>query len=147
MFRLKIGVIKQILKDCKMLFLELEAPYIAMSIFILFVIAVITTRKFSPKNSFKIFFPLAFIIFSIAIFANYKMVTKRMYEVEKLFLNDEAIICENRTNKLFLKNVLVQMKDGWSLRDHIFENPEYFKSFHSARCFEFIENIEESSIK
>ncbi len=56
MFRLKIGVIKQILKDCKMLFLELEAPYIAMSIFILFVIAVITTRKFSPKNSFKIFF-------------------------------------------------------------------------------------------
>lgn len=38
-----------------MLFLELEAPYIAMSIFILFVIAVITTRKFSPKNSFKIF--------------------------------------------------------------------------------------------
>lgn len=57
------------------------------------------------------------------------MVTKRMYEVEKLFLNEKAIICENRTNKLFLKNVLVQMKDGWSLRDHIFENPEYFKVF------------------
>ena len=39
------------------LFFELEIAYIFIAIFFLIVTAIVTTRKFSPPNSFKKVFP------------------------------------------------------------------------------------------
>lgn len=126
-----------------MQFLELEAAYIAIAIFILVVTAIATTRSFSPKNSFKRIFPIVFIFLAIAIFAHYKITTSRMAEIESLFLKGETVICENRTTDKFARAVYINDEKGWDLKEHIFSNPEYIKSFHSARCVKMLDNMKE----
>ncbi|WP_198305369.1 hypothetical protein [Arcobacter vandammei] len=123
------------------LFLELEIAYILIAIFFLVVTAIVTTREFSPKNSFKKVFPLVFIFFSIAILIHYKVTTSRMLEVETLFLKGETILCENRTKKEFSRSIMINDTLGWDLKDNVFSNQEYFKSFHSARCVKMLENM------
>ena len=121
------------------LFFELELAYIFIAIFFLVVTAIVTTRSFSPKNSFKKIFPAVFVFLFIAIFAHFKVTTSRMAEVESLFLKGETVLCENRTKKEFSKAILINDKLGWDLKDNVFTNPEYFKGFHSARCVKELE--------
>lgn len=124
-----------------MFFLELEGAYIIIAIFFLVVTTIATTRSFSPKNSFKKIFPAVFIFLALAIFAHFKVTTSRMAEVESLFLKGETILCENRTKKEFSRSILINDELGWDLKDNVFSNPDYFKSFHSARCVKMLDNM------
>ena len=81
------------------LFFELEIAYIFIAIFFLIVTAIVTTRKFSPPNSFKKVFPPVLIFLIIAIFAHFKVMTSRMAEVESEFLKGETVFCENRIKR------------------------------------------------
>lgn len=129
------------------LFFELEIAYIAIAIFILIVTTIATTRSFSPKDSFKKIFPVVFIFLCIAIFMHYKVTTSRMFEVESAFLDGKTVICENRTGKELSRSILIHDSRGWDLKENVFSNPEYFKSFHSARCVTMLENMKDSNIK
>ena len=121
------------------LYFELELAYIFIALFFLVVTTIVTTRSFSPKNSFKKIFPAVFVFLFIAIFAHFKVTTSRMAEVESLFLKGETVLCENRTKKEFSKAILINDKLGWDLKDNVFTNPEYLKGFHSARCVKQLE--------
>ena len=129
------------------LFFELEIAYIFIAIFFFFFSAIVTTRKFSPPNSFKKVFPPVLIFLIIAIFAHFKVTTSRMAEVESEFLKGETVLCENRTKREVSKSIMINDKLGWSLKDNIFSNPEYFKNFHSARCVKMLENMKKEYIK
>lgn len=120
-------------------FLELEAAYIIIAIFILVVTAIVTTRSFSPKNSFRKIFPIVFVILLFAILSHYKVTTSRMAEVEALFEEGKTILCENRTKQEYTRSIQISKNTGWVLKDHVFINDEYFKSFHSARCVKMLE--------
>ncbi len=129
------------------LFLELEAAYILIGVFCLIVTAIVTTRKFSPPNSFKKVFTAVFLFLVIAIFAHYKVTTSRMQEIETLFLKGETVICENRTKKEFSQSIMINDNLGWDLKDNVFSNPEYFKGFHSARCVKMLDNMKNDNTK
>ena len=129
------------------LFFELEIAYIFIAIFFLIVTAIVTTRKFSPPNSFKKVFPPVLIFLIIAIFAHFKVTISRMAEVENEFLNGKTVLCENRTKKEISRSIRINDKLGWDLKDNVFSNPEYFKNFHSARCVKMLENMVDTNIK
>ena len=119
-----------------MKFLELEGAYIVIGIFILIVTAFVSTRPFVGKNSFKVAFPLVFVILSLCIFAHYFVTTSRMEAVETRFIDSKPIICENRTQRKVAQSIILSQDLGWSLEDNIFSNPQYNRTFHSARCLE-----------
>lgn len=129
------------------LFFELEIAYIFIAIFFLIVATIVTTRKFSPPNSFKKVFPAVLIFCIIAIFAHFKVTTSRMAEVENEFLKGNTVLCENRTKVEASKSIMINDTLGWDLKDNIFLNPEYFKSFHSARCVKMLENMKDKNLK
>jgi len=122
-----------------MQFLELEAAYIIIAIFFLVITAIVTTRSFSPKNSFKKVFPVVFIISFIMIMLHYNITTSRMAEVEDEFSKGETILCENRTKSDVSKSIRIDIDHGWTLKNHVFSNPDYIKSFHSARCVKMLD--------
>ena len=124
-----------------MKFLELEAAYIVIAIFILIVTTIVTTRSFSPKNSFKKIFPIVFIVLTVMIVLHYNVTTSRMSEVEAEFTKGETVLCENRTKKDFSKSIMINYKTGWELKDNVFTNSDYFKGFHSARCVKMLDNM------
>jgi hypothetical protein len=119
-----------------MKFLELEGAYIVIGIFILIVTAFVTTRSFVGKNAFKIGFPLVFLILSFFILMHYFVTTDRMETVENRFLSGKPIICENRVQRKVAPSIIISQPQGWSLEGNIFTNPEYSRTFHSARCLE-----------
>ena len=129
------------------LFFELEIAYIFIAIFFLIVTTIVTTRSFSPANSFKKVFPLVLIFLIIAIFSHFKVTTSRMAEVENEFLKGETVLCENRTKREVSKSIMINDKLGWNLKDNIFSNPEYFKNFHSARCVKMLESMKKNEIR
>jgi hypothetical protein len=120
-----------------MKFLELEAAYLAIGIFILAVTAFVTTREFVGKNAFKIGFPGVFIILSIFILLHYYITTNRMSEVETRFNDNKPVICENRIQRKAEQSVIISKSLGWSLENDIFTNPQYARGFHTARCINF----------
>lgn len=119
-----------------MKFLELEAAYLVIAILILIVTAFVTTRPFSRNVSFKKIFSIVFLVLAFLIGFHYNMTSSRMNAVETRFLESNPIICENRTKKEFSRTIIIDLDGGWSLKDNVFTNPEYFKAFHSARCLE-----------
>lgn len=118
------------------LFFELEAAYIFIGFFILIITTYVTTRPFVGKNAFKIGFPGVFLILSFFIGAHYIVTTNRMDTVETRFTNDKPVICENRVQRKVSPSIIISEKQGWSLKDHLFTNPEYVRGFHTARCLE-----------
>lgn len=116
------------------LFLELEAVYIAIGIFILSVTAVVTTRDFVPKGAFKkgMSFVGAFVAIMIAL--HYNVTTSRMAEVKDLFHKGETIICENKMRRTVSRSVLLSKELAWRVDGDLFKNPDYERDFHTSRC-------------
>jgi hypothetical protein len=115
-------------------FLTLEAAYLTIAIFFLIITAFVTTRSFMPKGSFKKGMSLVGGVFLILIMLHYYNTIDRMKEIEKAFNEGKTILCEN---KIMLKGSIalpISKAAGWSLKDGVFSNPEYFRDFHSARC-------------
>jgi hypothetical protein len=119
-----------------MQFLELEGAYLVIGGFVLIVTAFVTTRSFVGKNAFKIGFPMVFAVLTFFILAHYFVTTNRMATAETRFLNGKPIICENRVQRKVAPSIIISQKQGWALEKNIFTNPEYSRSFHSARCLE-----------
>ena len=119
-----------------MKFLELEGAYLVIGAFILIVTAYVSTRPFVGKNSFKIAVPIVFIILSLCIAGHYYVTTDRMKTVETRFLDNKPIICENRTQRKVAQSIILTQELGWTLENNLFSNPQFNRTFHSARCLE-----------
>ena len=120
------------------LFLELEAVYIVIGIFILSVTAIVTTRDFMPKGAFKKGILGVGVVVSIMIGFHYNLTTKRMDGVEKIFNSGETVICENKMRRTVSRSVLLSQELGWKLEDHMFKHHDYERDFHSSRCVDWI---------
>ncbi|MDD5157601.1 hypothetical protein [Sulfurimonas sp.] len=116
------------------LFLELEAAYIVIGIFILSVTAFVTSRDFVPRGAFKKGMSFVGAFVAIMIGLHYSTTTSRMTEVEGLFNSGKTIICENKMRRTISKSVLLSKEQGWRVENHLFKNPEYERDFHTARC-------------
>ncbi|MDQ1268021.1 MAG: hypothetical protein QG560_664 [Campylobacterota bacterium] len=123
------------------LFLELEAVYIVIGIFILSVTAFVTTRDFVPKSAFKrgMLFVGAFVVIMIAL--HYSATTSRMQNVEEMFNSGKEIICENKMKRTVSRSVILSKALGWSVEDHLFKNSDYERDFHTSRCIEWTDGI------
>lgn len=119
------------------LFLELEAVYIVIGIFILSVTAFVTTRDFMPKVAFKrgMLSVGAFVLIMIAL--HYNATTSRMQNVEEMFNAGEEIICENKMKRTVARSVILSKALGWRVEDHLFKNSDYERDFHTSRCIEW----------
>ena len=117
-----------------MRFLELEAAYLVIGVFILVVTTFVTTRPFVGKNAFKIGFPFVFIMLSFFIGMHYYITTDRMDGVQERFDAGMPVICENRIQRKAERSIIITKKLGWSLDEDIFVNPKYSRGFHTARC-------------
>ena len=132
------------------LFLELEAVYIVIGIFILSVTAIVTTRDFMPKGAFKKGILGVGVVVSIMIGFHYNLTTKRMDGVEKIFNSGETVICENKMRRTVSRSVLLSKELGWRLEDHLFKHHDYERDFHTSRCVDWIGSepqLEEDSKK
>jgi hypothetical protein len=132
------------------LFLELEAVYIVIGIFILSVTAIVTTRDFMPKGAFKKGILGVGVVVSIMIGFHYNLTTKRMDGVEKIFNSGETVICENKMRRTVSRSVLLSQELGWKLEDHLFKHHDYERDFHTSRCVDWIGSepqLEEDSKK
>lgn len=119
------------------LFLELEAVYIVIGIFILSVTAFVTTRDFMPKVAFKrgMLSVGAFVVIMIAL--HYSATTSRMQNVQEMFNAGEEIICENKMKRTVARSVILSKALGWRVEDHLFKNSDYERDFHTSRCIEW----------
>lgn len=119
------------------LFLELEAVYIVIGIFILSVTAFVTTRDFMPKVAFKrgMLSVGAFVVIMIAL--HYSATTSRMQNVQEMFNAGEEIICENKMKRTVSRSVILSKALGWRVEDHLFKNSDYERDFHTSRCVEW----------
>jgi hypothetical protein len=118
-------------------FLELEGAYLVIAAFIMVVTVFVTTRPFMGKSAFKIGVPLVFVILATLIFAHFYVVTSRMSEVKTTFLDNKSVICENRTQRKVAQSIIISKELGWSLQGDNFSNPEYNRTFHTARCLPY----------
>lgn len=117
-----------------MRFLELEAAYIVIALFILAIVVFVTTREFVPRRAFKLFVPSTIAILAIAILAHYTVTTNRMERVGLAFNEGKEVICESRAQRKVAQSVTVSLARGWSLETDVFTNPAYARGFHRARC-------------
>ncbi|MBE0513864.1 hypothetical protein [Sulfurimonas sp.] len=122
------------------LFLELEAVYIVIGIFILSVAAFVTTRDFMPKGAFKkgMLSVGAFVLIMITL--HYNATTSRMQNVEEMFNAGEEIICENKMKRTVARSVILSKALGWRVEDHLFKNSDYERDFHTSRCIEWTDS-------
>ncbi len=124
-------------------FFILEGGYLVIALFILVVTAIVTTRSFVPKNSFKKIFPFVFGFLIIAIGSHYYITTSRMNDVKEGFENGKLIICESRAVRGASRTVMIEKNKNWKLsEDYLFTSPEYLRGFHAARCIVDIFNKE-----
>lgn len=119
------------------LFLELEAVYIVIGIFILSVTAFVTTRDFMPKVAFQRGMLSVGIFVLIMITLHYSATTSRMQNVEEMFNAGEEIICENKMKRTVSRSVILSKALGWRVEDHLFKNSDYERDFHTSRCIEW----------
>ncbi len=115
-------------------FLEMEIGYIIIALFFLTVTAIVTTRSFMPKGAFKKGMSVVGIILVAFIAFHYYNTTSRMKMIAKEFNNGKTILCENREVLKGPNAIIISKKAGWSLKNGIFTNPEFYRGFHSARC-------------
>ena len=124
-------------------FLTLEGGYLAIALFFLVITAIVTTRSFVPKGTFKKIFPFVFTFFIVAIGAHYYVTTQRMNDVKDEFENGKIIVCESRAIRGASRTVMIEKSKNWELsEDYIFTSPEYSRGFHAARCVVDIFNKE-----
>lgn len=119
-------------------FIELEAAYMVIGVFLLVITAIVTTRDFVPKRSFKWGMSIVsgFVLFMIV--THYSVTTSRMVEVKKSFHAGEIIICENKMRRTVSRSVLLSLELGWKVEADLFTNPDYERDFHTSRCLEWM---------
>lgn len=115
-------------------FFELEIGYIVIAIFFLVITAIVTTRSFMPKVAFKRGMIMVSSILILAIALHYYVTTQRMQTIAREFNNGKTILCENRERLKGNQAVIINKKAGWTLKNGIFTNPDFYRDFHSARC-------------
>ena len=120
------------------LFLELEIVYIVIGIFILTITAIVTTRDFVPKGSFKKGMSIVGAFVAILIGLHFNMTTSRMAEVKEAFNNGEVIICENKMRRTVSRSVLLSQELLWRIDGDKFKNDDYERDFHTSRCLKWI---------
>jgi len=123
------------------LFLELEGPYLVIGLFILSITAFVTTRDFVPRVAFKRGMLSVLAGLAVLVGFHYYMTTTRMANVEAIYNSGEAVICENKMRRTISQSVLVRPDMGWVIKDHIFQNPDYERGFHTSRCVEWIGSV------
>ena len=119
-------------------FIELEAAYMVIGVFMLVITAIVTTRSFVPKRSFKWGMSLVSIFVIFIIVTHYNVTTSRMIEVKESFHNGEIIICENKMRRTISRSVLLSQEQGWKVEADLFTNPDYERDFHTSRCLKWI---------
>jgi hypothetical protein len=120
------------------LFLELEAGYLAIAIFILVVTIIVSTRSFVAKNAWRKAIPLMFLILGVFIGSHYYITTNRIYEVENTFNKHDKIICENRAIRKISQSVIIEKSNEWTLENHMLSSPNYSRDFFTARCIKYV---------
>ncbi len=120
------------------LFFELEIVYIVISVFILAITAVVTTRDFMPKGAFKKGMISVGAVMSLMVAFHYTITTKRMFGVEEIFNAGETVICENKMQRTVSRSILLSKELGWRLENHLFKHDDYERDFHTSRCVDWI---------
>lgn len=120
------------------LFFELEIVYIVISVFILTITAVVTTRDFMPKGAFKKGMISVGAVMSLMVAFHYTITTKRMFGVEEIFNAGETVICENKMQRTVSRSILLSKELGWRLENHLFKHDDYERDFHTSRCVDWI---------
>ncbi len=126
-----------------MKFLELEAGYLVIGLFIVGVTIFVWTRPFvAGGKAWKK--AVVFVLFGMAgfILAHYFVTTNRMENVKTWFKDGKPVICENRAIRKVAQSVIIDPKGGqkWSLEDDIFVSPLHSRPFHTARCLQYIDS-------
>jgi len=117
-----------------MKFLEIEGGYIAIAIFFLIITIIVTTRSFMPKKALKNGLLIVGSIQIVFIGFHYYFTTERMKSIALLFHQGKTVLCENKESLMGSQAIIINKKAGWMLKDGIFSNPNFYRSFHSARC-------------
>jgi len=121
-------------KRADMRFLEMEGGYIAIAIFFLVITIIVTTRSFMPKKALKNGLLIVGSILIIFIGFHYYITIERMKSIALLFHQGKTILCENKENLMGAQVIIINKKADWTLKDGVFSNPNFYRSFHSARC-------------
>jgi hypothetical protein len=120
------------------LFLELEAGYLGIAIFILIITIIVTTRSFVAKDAWKKAIPIVTIVLGVFIGMHYFVTVSRIYEVENTFNNNGKIICENRAIRKVSQSVTIEKSNEWVLENHMLSSPNYSRDFFTARCIKYV---------
>ncbi len=116
------------------LFLQLEAGNMTIGLFFLLIAIIVATRPFVRAAVKRFILFTVVIVFTILIAGHYIITTDRMTAVKTAFANGKEIECESRMNRKAAQSVVVSKNLGWSLEGDIFSNPNYERTFHTARC-------------
>ena len=128
-----------------MKFLELEAAYLVIGVFILAVTAFVTTRPFMAKGAFKKGMISVVMFMGTAIGVHYFVTTSRMDEVKAEFNRGGNVICESRARRKVAQSVIISKDKEWVLDGDIFRSKKYSRPFHSARCLVYRGKIRKGS--
>ncbi len=116
------------------MFLELEAGNLTIGLFFLLIATIVGTRPFVRSGVKKFIFATVIAVFTILIAGHYIITTNRMESVKSAFGDGKKIECESRLNRKAAQSVIVSKKLGWKLEGDLFSNPNYERTFHTARC-------------
>jgi len=122
------------------LFLELEAGYLAIGLFVLIVTIFVSTRPFISKGVWKKSVPIVFFILSGFILAHYFVTTNRITVVETTFNSGGKVICESRMLRKVAQSIIIEKENDWNLKEHMFTSPSMERGFFSARCIKYDTN-------
>ncbi len=115
-------------------FLILEAGNLTIALFFLLIAIFVATRPFVRVAVKKFILFTVVAVFSLLIAGHYIMTTGRMSDVKTAFANGKEVECESRLNRKAAQSIVVSQKTGWHLEGDLFVNPEYERTFHTARC-------------
>lgn len=115
-------------------FFILEMGNLTIALFFLLIAIFIGTRSFVQKSVKKAIFFFVVLFFSLLVGSHYYITSKRMDSVKEAFLKGDDIVCENRMNRKVAQSIVINKDRGWRLEKDIFENDNFNRKFHSARC-------------
>lgn len=120
------------------LFFKLEAGYLGIGLFIILITLFVTTRPFVGKGAYKKGLLLSGSVIFAFIAMHYFVTSSRITAVENAFNTGDKVICESRALRKVAQSVTIEKSNEWSLKDHMFNSPNYSREFFSARCIEYV---------
>ncbi|RUM68953.1 MAG: hypothetical protein DSZ05_00230 [Sulfurospirillum sp.] len=116
------------------MFFTLEAGNLTIALFFLLIAIIVATRPFVRTQVKKFILFTVITVFAILIAGHYIITTGRMAEVKTAFAEGKEVECESRLNRKAAQSVVVSKKTGWKLEGDLFTNPNFTRTFHTARC-------------